>query len=107
MYTDGYGTVEDRRGTMSVFNGPAPEIVHLQGEASEERFVADWLNARRQEGVHSEEMAIFVRSIAQLNRGESAARAANICFSRLAEEINVSLAPTRHGSCTRGILIVA
>ena len=35
--TDGDGTVEDRRGTVSVFNGPAPEIVRLSDEESEAR----------------------------------------------------------------------
>jgi hypothetical protein len=88
--TDGDGVVEDRRGTVSVFNGPAPEIVHLQDESEEERFVAEWLNARRQEGVRPEEMAIFVRSAVQLSRGEAAAKAANLNFNRLAEEMCAS-----------------
>jgi superfamily I DNA/RNA helicase len=88
--TDGDGVVEDRRGTVSVFNGPAPEIVHLQDESAEESFVAEWLNARRQEGVRPEEMAIFVRSAVQLDRGEAAAKAANLHFNRLAEEMSAS-----------------
>ena len=36
-----------------------------------------------------EEMAIFVRATAQLDRGEAAARAAQMPFRRLAEEMTV------------------
>ena len=88
--TDGDGTVEDRRGTVSVFNGPAPEIMRFPDQESETRFVADWLKSRREEGLRPEEMAIFVRAAAQLDRGETAARASNMLFSRLAEEMIVT-----------------
>jgi superfamily I DNA/RNA helicase len=88
--TDGDGTVEDRRGTVSAFNGPTPEIVCLNDEAAEERFVGDWLNARQQEGLQPEEMAIFVRSAAQLDRGEAAARAARVNCSRVEERMSIS-----------------
>jgi superfamily I DNA/RNA helicase len=83
---------------VSVFNGPAPEIVRLNDESAEERFVGDWLNARRAEGMQPEEMAIFVRSPAQLDRGEKAARAANLRFVRLSEEM--SLTPDLMPVCT-------
>jgi hypothetical protein len=96
--TDGDGSIEDRKGTVSVFNGPAPEIVRLNDESAEERFVGDWLNARRAEGMQPEEMAIFVRSPAQLDRGEKAARAANLRFVRLSEEM--SLTPDLMPVCT-------
>ena len=85
--TDGDGLVEDRRGAVSVFNGPAPEIRQFADQASEEEFVAAWLAARRAEGMRPEEMAIFVRSTQQLDRGEAAARLANIPSRRLAEEM--------------------
>ncbi len=88
--TDGDGSVEERKGTVSVFNGPAPEIVRLDDEAGEERFVAEWLNARRAEGHRLEEMAIFVRSGGQLSRGEAAAEAAGVPCHRLAEQMSVS-----------------
>jgi superfamily I DNA/RNA helicase len=88
--TDGDGSVEERRGTVSVFNGPAPEIIGLSDEAEEERLVADWLNARRNEGRRPEEMAIFVRSAAELARGEAAARSAGIPMSRLAAKMSVT-----------------
>jgi superfamily I DNA/RNA helicase len=73
-----------------VFNGPVPEVVRLKDEATEEHFVANWLDARRAEGVRPEEMAIFVRSSAQLDRGEAAAHAANLPFRRIDEEMRVS-----------------
>lgn len=87
--TDGDGNVEERRGTVSVFNGPMPEIRRLDDEASEEQFIAEWLNARKAEGIRLEEMAIFVRAAAQLDRGEAAARAAQMPFRCLAEEMTV------------------
>ena len=52
--------------------------------------MADWLKLRREEGLRLEEMAIFVRAAAQLDRGEAAARASNLPFSRLAEEMLVT-----------------
>ncbi|WP_433964588.1 3'-5' exonuclease [Tunturiibacter gelidiferens] len=96
--TDRDGSIEDRKGTVSVFNGPAPEIVRLNDEFDEERFVGEWLNARRAEGMRPEEMAIFVRSPAQLDRGEKAAEAANVGFIRLSEEM--SLTPDLLPVCT-------
>lgn len=88
--TDGDGTLEDRRGTVSVFNGPAPEIVKLANEEAEQAFVGEWLRARNKEGVRPEEMAIFVRSAAQLLRGEGAAQGSGMNFSRLADEMVIT-----------------
>ncbi|ADW67179.1 3'-5' exonuclease [Granulicella tundricola] len=88
--TDGDGSVEERRGTVSVFNGPSPELVQLNDEISEARFASAWLVARREEGHQSDEMAIFVRSAAQLDRAEAAARATGMQFSHLVAHANVS-----------------
>jgi superfamily I DNA/RNA helicase len=81
--TDADGNVEDRRGTVSVFNGPSPEVVEAENEAAEQGVVANWLTARGNEGIRPEEMVIFVRSAAQLNRAEAAAKAAGLKFRRL------------------------
>ena len=67
------GNVEDRRGTVSVFNGPAPQIVESATEAEEQSVVAGWLKKRIEEGLRPDEMVIFVRSTAQLPRAELAA----------------------------------
>jgi superfamily I DNA/RNA helicase len=67
------GNVEDRRGTVSVFNGPAPEIIRAVSEQQEQEAVAAWLTKRIEEGLRPDEMVIFVRSATQLQRAEAAA----------------------------------
>ncbi|MDI1260572.1 UvrD-helicase domain-containing protein [Aquabacterium sp.] len=42
-FSDVDGNTEDRRGTVSVFNGPAPEIHSFKSEAAESKAVTDWL----------------------------------------------------------------
>jgi superfamily I DNA/RNA helicase len=62
------GNADERRGTVSVFNGPEPAVEVFATQADEEAAVAKWLAARRAEGVPPAEIAIFVRSQAQLPR---------------------------------------
>lgn len=72
------GNVEDRTGTVSVFNGPTPSI-QPQGTPEEEvAAVGAWLKARQSEGLQPHEMGIFVRSAEQIDRAQSAAQAAGI-----------------------------
>ncbi len=72
------GVVKDRRGAISVFNGPPPLII-LGGDEEEERqTVADWLCDRLAEEVKRHEMALFVRSQAELSRASAAAEAAGL-----------------------------
>ena len=71
--TDIDGNREDRRDTVSVFNGPVPTILSFKSEAEEIDAVAEWLNKRKAEGLHPHEIGIFVRSAAQLGRARSAA----------------------------------
>jgi superfamily I DNA/RNA helicase len=72
------GIVEDRRGTVSVFNGPAPQIAREASVANEQVAVAEWLTKRTKEGLRPEEMVIFVRSAAELPRAEHAANLAKL-----------------------------
>jgi superfamily I DNA/RNA helicase len=72
------GNVETRKGTISVFNGPAPVIQECPSEAAEAAAVADWLQERQREGVPPQEMAIFVRAEAQLDRARAAAEQAGL-----------------------------
>ncbi|MBW3565429.1 MAG: UvrD-helicase domain-containing protein [Acidobacteria bacterium] len=71
------GVVEDRRGTISVFNGPPPAVRLFDSEEEESEAVGEWIRARLDEGVPAEEIAVFVRSDAQLPRAEAAAKAAD------------------------------
>jgi len=74
------GVKEDRRGTASVFNGPAPDVELADSEEAECRAVADRIEAWGTEGLAPHEIAIFVRSEAQLPRAEAAAKASGVPY---------------------------
>ena len=86
------GNAEDRRGTVSVFNGPVPVIQVLSSREEEIEKVAAWLIALRKEGVTPHEMAVFVRSAAELDRAVAALESAHIPFKVLDDEVE-----TAHG----------
>ena len=73
VVTDIDGNVEDRRGTVSIFNGPPPTIIPLGNEGEEANAVAEWLQEQTAAGLRPHEFGIFVRSEAQLDRARSAA----------------------------------
>lgn len=62
------GNVEERSGTVSVFNGPGPEICVLESYAEESEFVGVWLAGRIEDGISPNEVGVFVRSKNQLER---------------------------------------
>ena len=79
------GIIEERRGTISAFNGERPTI-RIFGTESEERWaVATWLRERREEGLALSEIGIFVRSARQLDRARATARDAEMAFVVLDE----------------------
>ncbi len=81
--TDVDGNTEDRRATISVFNGPVP-LLRVVGSAEEESgVVGRWLAERAAEGVAAGEMAVFVRSAAELPRARAAVEGAGLPFSIL------------------------
>lgn len=62
------GVTEQRRSTISVFNGPEPLLKVLSSEEEESACIADWLRARRTEGYEPHEIGVFVRSEVQMKR---------------------------------------
>jgi hypothetical protein len=68
------GNEEDRRGTISVFNGPAPAVEVLADETEEAEAVGRWIADRIADGVQPHAIGIFVRSPAQLRRARTAAK---------------------------------
>jgi len=82
------GNVDDRRGTISVFNGPSPDIMALDSVDAEVKAVRAWLKSRNGEGVEPREMAIFVRSAAQLERARAAAVESGLLFNVLDERMD-------------------
>ena len=81
------GNTEARRGTISLFNGVNPVVSVLKTQDDEIALVADWLKARSSEGVQAHEMAVFVRSEAELDRARAAVEAAGIPYKVLDERV--------------------
>lgn len=90
--TDVDGIAEERSGTISVFNGVAPDIALEKNEAAEQKRVAAWLKERTVAGLRPNELAIFVRSEPELPRAEAAAKAAGIPHVLLDSNVE-----TKHG----------
>ncbi|EQD43428.1 UvrD/REP helicase, partial [mine drainage metagenome] len=84
------GNSEDRRGTISVFNGPVPVIRTFADTAGEVAAVAQWLLARIAEGMPPHEIGIFVRSDAELSRAQAAAEAAALPYHVLDDTVEVT-----------------
>ena len=84
------GNVEDRRGTVSAFNGEPPVIHLFETEQEEGAAVAAWLRERQDQGVAAREMAIFVRSGKELDRARRAVRDAGFSFQVLDERVETN-----------------
>jgi hypothetical protein len=59
--SDADGQTEERH-TRSVLSGPPPELQGYSTPAEEQRGLADWLRARRDEGLALHEIAVFART---------------------------------------------
>ena len=81
------GNSEKRNDTVSVFNGPAPTILKLGSQQEEVKAVGGWLAERVKAGVLPEEIGLFVRSAAELDRAVAAAKEAGIPFKILDEHV--------------------
>ena len=81
------GNTEERTGTISVFNGPKPEIMILNETKDEIKSVSKWLQDRKNEGVMPHEMAVFVRSEAELDRSCLAVEEIGLPFKILDENV--------------------
>lgn len=77
------GNTDDRRGTVSVFDGPAPVVALFDNESQETAAVVDWLRARVAEGLPARDIAVFVRSEAQFARAQAAADRAALAHTLL------------------------
>lgn len=81
------GNTEERKGTVSVFNGQPPTIREFKSQTEEIEAVAKWLAERVQEGVTPSEIGVFVRSSAELPRAHAALEKAGIPFKSIAEKV--------------------
>ena len=77
------GNTEERKGTVSVFNGPNPAVRALGDAKAEIEAVAEWLEARIKDGLEPDEVGIFVRSPEQIDRAVAAVKSAGLPYSVL------------------------
>jgi superfamily I DNA/RNA helicase len=84
------GIKEERRGTISVFNGPAPMIKTLATTEEEVETVSQWLRERSADGVAPHEIGVFVRSPAELDRAISAVKLAGLAHKVLDEKVETA-----------------
>jgi superfamily I DNA/RNA helicase len=84
------GNVEDRRGTVSVFNGPKPVIMTLQDQKEEIEAVSRWLADRIGEGLAPHEIGLIVRSAGEIDRARAAVEKAHIPYKVLDEHIETA-----------------
>ncbi len=88
--TDADGNVEERRNTISVFNGPVPAIAVLNSREDEIKTVGTWLLERRKEDVLPHETGVFVRSAKELERAIAAAEHAGLPYKVLDDNVETT-----------------
>ena len=79
------GLEDDRAGTVSVFDGPEPEVVLVDTAENEVVAVATFLANALNEGISASDIGIFVRSSEQLPRARAAALAAGLGIRSLVD----------------------
>jgi len=82
------GNAEERRGTVSIFNGPPPQALAFPNSDEEINAVGGWLLQRSKDGLQPHEIGIFVRSEAELDRARAAATNAGLSFKVLDENVD-------------------
>ncbi len=83
------GIAEGRRGTVSMFNGPAPIVEACVDADHECQAVSKWIKARLQEGCAAGQIGVFVRSDAELKRARTAVKAAGVRAVELNDKAEV------------------
>lgn len=81
------GNEQNRRGTVSVFNGPDPEIQTYADADREIQGAADWIKQSVADGIAPAEIGIFVRSDDQLARARAVVKAAGHTQLELSERL--------------------
>ena len=83
------GLVESRKGAVSVFNGPDPEVALCSDPGKENIAVAQWLRERSKDGYKGHEIGVFVRSEAELERATAAVGASGFHFRILNAALDI------------------
>jgi len=77
------GNRERRDETISVFNGPEPEVRRFDDEETEQAAVGTWLIEQMNDGIAPEEIGLFVRSAVGLERARAAVEQAEVPYQIL------------------------
>ena len=81
------GNEEDRRGTVSVFNGPDPVIRVFDDSNQEVDGLALWVGEAIKDGIEPEEIGIFVRSTNELSRARAVVKQASQSQLELSDRV--------------------
>jgi len=81
------GNTEERRGTISVFNGPKPKIQVLYSIQEEIDVVSKWITKHIGNDVKPHEIGVFVRSSAELDRAKKAMESADVPYKVLDNKV--------------------
>ncbi len=84
------GNTENRRGTVSVFNGMAPQIMAFDNQEDEIGSVGDWLRERNNDGIAPHEMGVFVRSNNELERARAAIEKSGLRYKVLDDHVETT-----------------
>lgn len=84
--TDVDGNIDERAGTISVFNGPVPIIEKSKDSISKIEFVSNWLGVLMAKQIPPKEIGVFVRSNAEINRAQAAVEKSGLPFQILSED---------------------
>ena len=96
------GNEEERAGTISVFDGPAPVIAVAADAAQEIKRVADFLRGAVADGIEPSEIGVFVRSPEVIGRARAALEA-----SGFADRVAVSVMHLAKGLEFRAVAVMA
>ncbi|WP_417492611.1 UvrD-helicase domain-containing protein [Maricaulis sp.] len=83
------GNIEDRRGAVSIFNGPLPVVALFDDEGAEASAVSGWICQRFAEGLAPEEIGIIVRSADQIGRARAAVADAGLRGTELDDAVEI------------------
>jgi len=84
------GNTEDRRGSISTFNGPQPDVMVLDTPQEEIKAVSKWLMKRISEGIVPQEIGVFIRSAAEMDRARAAVEAAKLPYKVLDDHVETT-----------------
>ncbi len=96
------GNEEERSGTVSVFEGPAPSIAVLADAGQETETVADFLRNSIADGIRPDEIGIFVRSPGEIGRARAATEGAG-----LGDQVAISVMHLAKGLEFRAVVVMA